>query len=390
MKLNLKNKKDIDDKVLRTIIQYGLGFASRVKTLEEKCIDDWKSDKLYDKSSFVIYDGYIWKAKVTNQSSTWDKKYWNKVGDELSLIELDDIKAMLNLTDEQLKTLSSLILDSEIRLDKTFSSSRIYSDIQQCLSDSKTYTLKQLAKKTGASYKIATSTTDMTSTEYLYLLANANNAYDIYALIDGTATKIGDTTIDLSQFYTKEQIDSDFLKKTDADGKYATQASFNSHTSDTDIHISATEKASYVKKTDITTTIDENSTEEQIPNAKAIYNSLFKSDSSIINYTSQIEKNITNVQSFWSTTVKKIGNIVAFSVNITTNDVNSYTVQLGILPEAVRPNENININLISNMGKNCYIYVDATGKFGFTMMSSTNKWVKGDGCRMYFSYLVEK
>ena len=171
---------------------------------------------------------------------------------------------------------------------------------------------------------------------------------------------------------------------------------FTKHTGDTDIHITSAERTKWnevdnkIDKTDITTTIDENSTDTQVPSAKAVYDSLFKSDSSITNYTSQIEKNITNVQSFWSTTVKKIGNIVAFSVNITTNDVNSHTVQLGILPEAVRPNENININLISNLGKNCYIYVDTTGKFGFTMMYTTNKWVKGDGCRMYFSYLVEK
>ena len=48
------------------------------------------------------------------------------------------------------------------------------------------------------------------------------------------------------------------------------------------------------------------------------------------------------------------------------------------------------MNLISNKGNNCYIYIDATGKFGFTMMNSTKTWVKGDGCRMYFSYLVEK
>lgn len=286
MKLNLKNKKDIDDKVLRTIIQYGLGFASRVKTLEEKCIDDWKSDKLYDKSSFVIYDGYIWKAKVTNQSSTWDEKYWNKVGDELSLIELDDIKAMLNLTDEQLKTLSSLILDNEIRLDKTFSSSRIYSDIQQCLNNCKAFTLQELAKKTGASYKVVTATSEVTSTEFLYLISNST-AYDIYALIDGVARKIGDTTIDLSQFYTKTEIDNDFLKKADADSKFATITTVDGKVDKSSIlsAISSTpsndkllsEKAindTLVKKTDITTTIDSSSTDSELPTAKAVYTAI--------------------------------------------------------------------------------------------------------------------
>ena len=47
------------------------------------------------------------------------------------------------------------------------------------------------------------------------------------------------------------------------------------HTSDTDIHTSATEKASYVKKTDITTTIDGTSTNTQVPSAKTIYDNAF-------------------------------------------------------------------------------------------------------------------
>ena len=68
MILKLAKKKEINEDVLRMIIQYGLGFASRVKNLEDKCIEKWEADKLYIKEdSFVIYDNYLWQAKVTNQ-----------------------------------------------------------------------------------------------------------------------------------------------------------------------------------------------------------------------------------------------------------------------------------------------------------------------------------
>ena len=150
MILKLAKKKEINEDVLRMIIQYGLGFASRVKNLENKEIEDWKEDKLYEKGAKVLYNNYLWVAKVTNQSSTWNESYWEKIGDELDLITKADIETMLGLTQDQLNTLASIILDSEIRLDKTHSSSKIFSDMQDILSQSKTFTLDQFAKANKA------------------------------------------------------------------------------------------------------------------------------------------------------------------------------------------------------------------------------------------------
>ena len=221
MILKLAKKKEINEDVLRMIIQYGLGFASRVKNLENKEIEDWKEDKLYEKGAKVLYNNYLWVAKVTNQSSAWNESHWEKIGDNLELIEKSDIEAMLGLTTDELQTLSSIILDSQVRLDKTWSSSKIYTDLQQCLNDSKTFTLQEFAKASKASYHVVSATSEMIDKSVIYLMPNSTN-YDMYIVeSDGTPTKIGDTTIDLSQFYTKIEIDNDFVKKTDADGKYA-------------------------------------------------------------------------------------------------------------------------------------------------------------------------
>ena len=75
----------------------------------------------------------------------------------------------------------------------------------------------------------------MTSKSIIYLLANATN-YDMYIVEEnGTATKIGNTDVNLSQYFTKTEIETDYLKKTDADGKYATITTVDGKVNKTDI-----------------------------------------------------------------------------------------------------------------------------------------------------------
>ena len=257
--LILQDKKFITPENLKLIVNYGLGFASRVKNLEDKEIAPFEADKMYVKDSLTIYDGYIYKAKVTNQSSTFNEIYWNKIGDDITELTLDEIKAMVGLTTEQLTTLSSIILDSEVRLDKTYSSSKIYSSIKDAIDTSKAYTLSELGKMSGASYKVVTATSDMTDERIIYLLDNGTT-FDMYIVESGTPTKIGDTNIDLSDYYKKTEIDNDFLKKTDANLTYATK----------------NELVDKVDKTDITTTIDSTSTNDTVPSTKAVFTSIDK------------------------------------------------------------------------------------------------------------------
>ena len=232
--LILQDKKFITPENLKLIVNYGLGFASRVKNLEDKEIAPFEADKMYVKDSLTIYDGYIYKAKVTNQSSIFNEIYWDKIGDDITELTLDEIKAMVGLTTEQLTTLSSIILDSEVRLDKTYSSSKIYTSIQDAIDTSKAYTLSELGKMSGASYKVVTATSDMTDERIIYLLDNGTT-FDMYIVENGTPTKIGDTNIDLSDYYTRTEVDNDFLKKTDATSTYATKNELVDKVDKTDI-----------------------------------------------------------------------------------------------------------------------------------------------------------
>ena len=289
--LKLQQKKSFSEQNMRKIINLIIGLQSSVNEASSQCLRNYIDDgsRTYSKNEICIHDGYIWEALTVTQGA-WDSSKWTKIGtDEFTELDLDTIKSYLNLSQDELDNLQNLIDDSQITLTKTHSSSKIYADIQQCLEDSKTYTLKEISKLSGASYKVVASTSEMTSESIIYLLPNATT-YDMYIVEEnGTKTRIGDTTINLDNYLTKTEIETDYLKKTDADSKYATITTVDGKVNKTDIltanSSSATDDQVYsakaintevVKKTDISTTIDSSSTDDTVPTNKSVWNSLYK------------------------------------------------------------------------------------------------------------------
>lgn len=125
--------------------------------------------------------------------------------------EVTPVDGVVNI---EIPALTSLILDTEVSLEKTYSSSKIVEDIEKCLEDSKTYTLEQIALAATASYKVVASLDEMTELKYIYLLPN-EDTYDLYILEDtGNVVKIGVTKINLSDYYTKEETDEAFVLNT--------------------------------------------------------------------------------------------------------------------------------------------------------------------------------
>ena len=219
--LNLNEKKIPSAENLRLIAQLCISLANKQSSLEDRCIAPWKSGEIYQKDiSYVSHDGYIYLCSVSNNDIDFTESHWIKLSDTISEITKSDIEALVNLTPEQITNLQSLIDDTSISTTHTNSSSHIYMAIQDAIAECKDDTLKQIAKKVSGSYKIANTTADIVSTDYIYLLSNGTN-YDLYVLVDGTATKVGDTNIDLSE-YVKTTDLADYMKTSDADGKYAT------------------------------------------------------------------------------------------------------------------------------------------------------------------------
>ena len=304
-------KKLPSEQNLRLLSSLVISLANKTSSVEDKCITPWKAGETYQKDvSFVVYNGYIYFCSVTNKDDTFTESHWTKLADNFDELSVEDVKAFLNLTPEQLQTLSSIILDTEVRLDKTYSSSKIYTDIKQCLDDSKAYTLAELGKASGASYKVVSSTGEMTEQKYIYLMSDGSGSYNMYIVEDdGSTTQIGNTTINLSDYYTKTEVDNDFLKKTDATSTYATITTVDGK----------------VDKTDILTTTSTTATDDQVYSAKAINAEVVKK-TDIITTTSNTATNEQVYGAFIMNTMlnnkDNIARVVGEEINVDTTTAN--------------------------------------------------------------------
>lgn len=135
--------------------------------------------------------------------------------DEVKVLTEEEVLALVGLSEEELEGLATVISDTELRIDKTYSSSKIYTELERVLEEGKTYTLEEIAKASGASYKIATSAADMTSTKYIYLLENGDT-YDMYICEEegSTPVKIGTTSVALTDYYNKTECNERFVLAT--------------------------------------------------------------------------------------------------------------------------------------------------------------------------------
>ena len=324
----IPTKKILSEQNISKIIMLGISLRDEMENISKELIEEYDSTKTYSPDMACYYNDYLYRCLFTT-TGEFDINSWKKVGDSLELVNKAQVEAMLGLTQEQLETLASIILDSEVRLDKTHSSSKIFSDMQDILSQSKKFTLEEFAKANKASYTVTDSVDTMTDQSTIYLLKN-DTTYDMYIVqVDGTPTKIGDVNIDLSQYAKLSDLD-DFVKKTDADGKYATITTVDGKVDKTSIlsTISSTpsddkllsEKAiddTLVKKTDITTTIDSSSTDTQVPSAKTVYNS----------YVDACQKGlyswkVTNITNTW-VRVLRLGHVTQCASGIFTFSVHA-------------------------------------------------------------------
>ena len=228
-------KKLPSEKNLRLLSSLVISLANKTSSVEDKCITPWKAEETYQKDvSFVVYNGYIYSCTVTNKDSVFTESHWTKLADNFDELSVDDVKAFLNLTPEQISKLSDII-STEIRLDKTFSSSDTYMRIQAAIDTAKEYTNNQLGKAVKPAYKVVSSTSEVTETGYFYLISNGTN-FDMYVLSsDGSVVSLGTSEVDLSNYYTKTETDSDFLKKTDATSTYATITTVDGKVNKTDM-----------------------------------------------------------------------------------------------------------------------------------------------------------
>ena len=320
---NLGKRKNFVEDNMRYIIQILTGLMASQSAIESQCLLPYDESKTYAKGQICLYENQLYLCKTTT-TGPFSKDRWILQNNDFDELDLDTIKTLLGLTPEQLETMANLI-STEIRLDKVFSSSETYTRIDNALKEAKQYCISQLAQKSTGSFKIASSTTEVTDGNYLYLILDSGTSkYNIYALVDGSVEKLTTVEVNLDNYFTKTEIEADFLKKADADGKYATITTVDGKVNKTDIldNLTSTNTdkplsanqgkvlkdevnlkandSDVVKKTDIVTTIDSASTDDKTPSAKAVYDNIKNKNTiqptgTIANYSTVFDWAVNNV-----------------------------------------------------------------------------------------------
>ena len=330
MELRRNQMKYFSSDNMRLLSSLILSLSSKQSTMENKLIDYWVPSTAYIKDeSMVIYDDAIQICKISNADDTFNQNKWLKLSPEIDELSKSDVKAMLNLSQEEIDNLQKLLKDDQITTTSTFSSSKIFSDLQAAIDTAKEYTNNQLGKAVKPAYKVVSSTSEVTETGYFYLISNGTN-YDMYVLSsDGSVVSLGTSEVDLSNYYTKTEVDNDFLKKTDATSTYATITTVDGKVDKTNMltgkDSSATDDQVYsakamnteldgvVKKTDITTTVDSTSTDDTVPSAKSVYTNVL----SLLRNQNMTEEQVnSNMDTFYIATISSdVGKAIGLPIS---------------------------------------------------------------------------
>ena len=168
-----------------------------------------------------------------------DEKYVAEA--DITVIDSATIESMIGLNSDEILGLASLLSDQTIELSKTWSSSKIYSELNTTLDSAKQYTLDELSKAIGASYKVVTSVDQMTDSKVLYLLKDADSGmYNIYVYDADTSTAelIGSFEINLDDYLKISDAESQYVKQTDLVANYATKQELTNAIADVEVEVS--------------------------------------------------------------------------------------------------------------------------------------------------------
>lgn len=220
-----------------------------------------------------------------------------------TVMELEAIKKLCKCVNLVASLPTDLIADTNVATNTTYSSYKIDAEMSALENDVRAYVDYALAGLNKLTKEVIDNKTLVVKENVLYLYkdpTDMNNDYMQMMLINGTAVELGNTTCDMSGYYTNTEVDDKFALKIDLD---VLATSFNNLVTsvekkiDKDKIVTALDgtvtdeqvpsarivvdeldlkanDSEVVKKTDIATTIDLSSTDEQVASAKAVYDGL--------------------------------------------------------------------------------------------------------------------
>ena len=195
----------------------------------------------------------------------------------------EQIAEIFDLDNVTVKSLSKVINDEYVAKNKVFSNEHTMELLSKTLAEANQYTTEQIANSGKLERKIVTSTSEVINENILYLILtdSTNNIYTQYMLIDGNATPLGTTQINLN----------DYLKTIDFNTEIDKYAKKNTVVLQNDVVGNLTTLSSNqvlntqgvsdeldkkVDKSSIVTSIDSSSTDSELPTAKSVWDSLYE------------------------------------------------------------------------------------------------------------------
>lgn len=192
----------------------------------DKIYSIWKPNKKYFVENVVLYkdpnDGsyteYICKTEHISES-TFDITKW----EELKFVEFEDyteeeILEMLGMNNVNLEELQSIIKDDQISLNSTFSSSKIYAEIANVISEAKKYTLNKFGSLISPKFKVVDSISSVVDQSFIYIVSNGTTSTFYVLEEDGSITPFSaPIEIDLGSISTEQmatKVDKDNVLKT--------------------------------------------------------------------------------------------------------------------------------------------------------------------------------
>ena len=114
----------------------------------------------------------------------------------------EQIAEIFDLDNVTAKSLSKVINDEYVAKNKVFSNEHTMELLSKTLAEANQYTTEQIANSGKLERKIVTSTSEVINENILYLILtdSTNNIYTQYMLIDGNATPLGTTQINLNDY----------------------------------------------------------------------------------------------------------------------------------------------------------------------------------------------
>ena len=226
-------------------------------------------------------------------NSTYD---WQEYTDS----EISDI---LEISDEQALELSKIINDNVKANNKLWSSNKIDSELQNMIIEANKYSDELIGQISSISLEYVTvlPDTDIKS-NVIYILQGTPNTLNVYNNSTSAFVTVGDLNIDLTNYYTKSEVDAELAKKANADEVLKPDAIVSDLTTtsgSTTLSTAGlqTELDKVVKTADIKTTLDENSTNDDVYGGKAIFDAIHESISMILSSASDITTLLAKLKS---------------------------------------------------------------------------------------------